>query len=49
MNTHKHPRRDRLEYILRSLLGLMLMAGVAWAWVDGDKRSPDMVSSSLGN
>ena len=35
MNAGKPVRFDRYERLLRGLLGLVLLAGVAWALTDG--------------
>jgi hypothetical protein len=40
MNTQKGRRGDRIERVLRSLLGLALMAAVVWAWVNGGPANP---------
>lgn len=40
MNTHRGRRGDRIERVMRSLLGLALVAAVVWAWVNGGPANP---------
>lgn len=40
MSTHRPSRGDRVERILRSVLGLALVAAVVWAWVNGAPAHP---------
>lgn len=40
MSTHRTRRGDRVERVLRSLLGLALLAAVVWAWVNGGPANP---------
>ena len=44
MSTNLHGQPDRVERLIRSLLGLALVAGVAWALMHGGS-TPD---ASLG-
>lgn len=47
MSTQKDPRSDRMERVLRSLLGLALMAAVAWAWMNGGPANPSGVAGAF--
>lgn len=47
MSTPKGRRSDRVERVLRSLLGLALMAAVAWAWMNGGPADPSGVAGTL--
>jgi hypothetical protein len=40
MNTQKGRRGDRMERVMRGLLGLALVAAVVWAWVNGGPANP---------
>lgn len=47
MDTRKGRGGDRVERVLRSLLGLALMAAVAWAWMNGGPANPMGLAGSL--
>lgn len=36
MNTHKPTRSQRVEHVIRIMLGLLLLAAVVWAVTNGD-------------
>ncbi|WP_460823319.1 hypothetical protein [Lysobacter olei] len=40
MSTHRRPSGDRLERVLRSVLGLALAGAVVWAWVNSGPTHP---------
>ncbi|TWI11549.1 hypothetical protein [Aerolutibacter ruishenii] len=47
MSTPKGRRSDRVERVLRGLLGLALMAAVAWAWMNGGPAHPSGAAGAL--
>ena len=47
MNSHRARRGDRVERVLRSLLGLALVAAVVWAWVHNGPATPPGFANRL--
>ena len=47
MKMHKTSRSDRLEQLMRWMMGLALAAAVGWAWMD-NVRSADPAARHVG-